>query len=180
MGTVFSISLALVPNAAEKRLHPAISTRGVRFGCCFPPARISLKLFKSRDVCKLVIKIPENEIRVAWEINGTQQGCDNHVRMSQLGNWGWWFLSSWGQQKVNYVNISWYYGYYLTPLAPVQRVSYTLGTAKLKVDSASRSISNRQIHLVPRAEGDGQQGSPPGRVRGGLPRWSAFCSLIYL
>jgi hypothetical protein len=32
-------------------------------------------------------KVQENEIMVAWETTGTQQGCDNHVRVSQLWVW---------------------------------------------------------------------------------------------
>lgn len=96
-GPALSISPALIPNAAENRKQKTESRPAPEesdLAAVFCRLGFREQLFKPRDFCKLVIKIPENEIREAWEINGTRQGCDNRVRMSQLGSWGWWFFSS--------------------------------------------------------------------------------------
>lgn len=49
--------------------------------------------------------------------------------MSECLNWGigvGGVFPHQGKQKVSYINVSWYYGYYLTPLALVYRVSHKL------------------------------------------------------
>lgn len=76
-------------------------------------------------------KIPENEIMVAWEMTGTQQGRDNHIRVSQLWDLGG-FSPHEDKQKAKDINASWYYGYYLTPLPLVCGVSHKPWTAKLQ------------------------------------------------
>lgn len=67
-------------------------------------------------------------MRSGWPGKSTAHS-NNVTTTSECLNWGagaGGFFPHEGKQKVNYISVSWYYGYYLSPLVRVYRVSYQL------------------------------------------------------